>query len=181
MVSLTFFFFFLIVLFGLIGAFRGWAKEMMVSFSVILAMFILSVLEKYVAVVRDTFAQPGSLGQFWMRFLLLVVLVYFGYQTPKFSKLGGEKVFARQHLQDTLLGAFLGALNGYLVVGSVWFFMHEANYPFHGYIMAPDPTTQLGQAAVQLMTYMPPHWLMNSPVVYFAVAVAFLFVIVVLV
>ena len=35
----------LIILFGLIGALRGWAKELLVTFSVILARFIEMVFE----------------------------------------------------------------------------------------------------------------------------------------
>jgi|GEM_PF-6848346 len=40
MVSIFFFFWLLVVLFGVIGAMRGWAKEILVSFSVILALFM---------------------------------------------------------------------------------------------------------------------------------------------
>ncbi len=45
MVSLSFIFFFLLIIFGIIGAMRGWAKEMLVCFGIILALFILSVIQ----------------------------------------------------------------------------------------------------------------------------------------
>ena len=48
MVSLNFFFFCFLILFAIIGAMRGWAKEMLVTFSAILALFIITVLEAYV-------------------------------------------------------------------------------------------------------------------------------------
>ncbi len=177
MVSLTFFFYAFVVLFAVIGAMRGWAKEMLVTFSGILAMFIIQVLETYVPVIRDSFATPGSPTQFWMRFIILLLLVFFGYQTPNLPKLGGSR-FAREKLQDTLLGVFLGALNGYFVVGTLWYFMAQAGYPFFKYILPPVPGTPMGDAAIQLLSFMAPRWL-GIPTIYFAVGLAFIFVIVV--
>jgi uncharacterized membrane protein required for colicin V production len=176
MVSLSFFFYFLVLLFAIIGAMRGWAKEMLVSFSVFLAIFIISVLERYVPLIYNSFAQPGSISQFWMRVILVGVLVFFGYQTPNLSRINSSK-FARERLQDTLLGLFLGAVNGYLIVGSLWMFLAQANYPFQ-YISPPVPGTPLGDAALAIMNWLPPRWL-GPPTIYFAVALAFLFVIVV--
>ncbi len=176
MVSLGFFFFFLVAFFGVIGAMRGWAKEMLVTFSVVLAVFIITVLERYVPVVYGSFAKPGSIPQFWMRVTILVILVFFGYQTPNLPKLAGAR-FVREHLQDILLGLFLGAFNGFLIVGTVWFYLHEAGYPFP-YITPPVAGTEMGDAALRLLPWLAPRWL-GPPVIYFAVALSFLFVIVV--
>ncbi len=175
MVSLGFFFFFLIALFAVIGAMRGWAKEVLVSFSVILALFMITVLERYVPVVSTSFTQ-GSTSQFWLRSIILIVLVFFGYQTPNLPRLGGTR-FVRERLQDTLLGLFIGALNGYMIVGTLWFFLNQAGYPFP-YITPPVAGTDLGDAAIRILPWLPPRWL-APPVIYFAIALAFLFVIVV--
>ena len=177
MVSLGFLFFFLVTLFAVIGAMRGWAKELLVTFSVILAIFIINVIERYVPRIADAFAQPGSVSQFWMRTIILLTLVFFGYQTPNLPRLGGSGRFVRERFQDTLLGLFLGALNGYLVVGTIWYFLHQANYPFP-YITPPVAGTDLGDAALRMLEWLPPRWL-GPPIIYFAVALAFLFVIVV--
>jgi hypothetical protein len=176
MVSLSFFFFFLVAIFSVIGAMRGWAKELLVTFSVVLAMFIITVLERYVPVVYNSFAIPGSVTQFWMRFSLVIILVFFGYQTPNFPRIGGNR-FVRERLQDSLLGLFLGAINGFLVVGTLWYFLHQANYPF-GYITPPVKGTEMGDAALTIINYLPPRWL-GPPAIYFGVAISFLFVIVV--
>lgn len=176
MVNLTFFFFCFLVLFAVVGAMRGWAKEMMVTFSALLALFLITVLETYVGIIRNSFAPQGSEAQFWMRSVILILLTFFGYQTPNLPKIGGAR-FARERLQDALLGIFLGALNGYLVVGTLWYFMDEAGYPFKQ-IIAPDPFTPDGQTALRLLQGMAPTWL-NIPYIYFAIGVAFVFVIVV--
>jgi uncharacterized membrane protein required for colicin V production len=175
MVTLNFFFFFLILLFGIIGAMRGWAKELLVTFSVILSIFIINVLERYVPAVYQTIAGQGT-TQFWLRALIVILLVFFGYQTPNIGRLAGTR-FVREKFQDSLLGFFLGAFNGYLIAGTLWLFLHNAGYPFP-YITAPVPGTPPGDAALRILAWLPPRWL-GPPVVYFAIAIAFLFVIIV--
>jgi uncharacterized membrane protein required for colicin V production len=177
MVYLNFFFFCFLILFAIIGAMRGWAKEMLVTFSAVLALFIITVLETYVRVVSQSFAQPGSTEQFWMRFVILIMLTFFGYQTPNLPKLGGAR-FARERFQDTLLGVFLGILNGYLIVGTLWYYMAQANYTPISYIVAPDPNSPIGQSAIRMLAWMAPAWL-SIPYIYFAVGLAFIFVIIV--
>jgi uncharacterized membrane protein required for colicin V production len=177
MVYLNFFFFCFLVLFAIIGAMRGWAKEMLVTVSAILSIFIITVLETYVSAVSQSFAQPGSVEQFWLRFGILMSLAFFGYQTPNFPKIGGAR-FARERLQDSLLGVFLGVLNGFLIVGTLWYYLAQANYQPISYIIAPDPNNPVGQAAIRMLTWMAPAWL-SIPYIYFAVGLAFIFLIVV--
>ncbi|MHB8819224.1 MAG: hypothetical protein ACYC7M_09225, partial [Bellilinea sp.] len=85
--------------------------------------------------------------------------------------------FVRERLQDVLSGFFLGAINGFMIWGTIWFYLDSANYPF-AIIIPPDPASAMGQAAERLMAFLPPVWL-GSPVIYFAVAIAFVFVMVV--
>jgi hypothetical protein len=174
MVSLSFIFFLLVLIFGTIGAMRGWAKEILVSFGIILAMFMLSVLQS-LPPIRDTVAIEGSNSKFWLQSLVIIVLTFFAYQTPNFPKLGGAR-FARERLADVLLGFLMGVINGYLVVGSLWYYLDQAGYkPLQSYFIAPT-----SDSVLRLLTYMAPHWMgAGSLLLYFAVAVAFLFVIVV--
>src|SRR4030042_1529341 len=177
MVYLNFIFFCFVVIFAVIGAMRGWAKEMMVTASAVLALFILTVLETYVKGLEQSFASPGSSAQFYLRVAIILLLTFFGYQTPNLPKVGGER-FARGRLQASLLGIFLGALNGYLIIGSIWYFLAEANYQAVSYIIPPDPNSIPGQAAIKLLGWMAPAWL-GVPFIYFAIALDFIFVIVV--
>jgi uncharacterized membrane protein required for colicin V production len=179
MVSLDVLFWLFILLFGIIGLMRGWAKEMMVTFSVILALFIVTVLETYVPFVTKLTMDaqtPGGdpLTVFWLRVSILVALAFFGYQTPNIPKLAGTGRFARDRLQDALLGMFLGGVNGYLVWGTLWYFLDHAGYPFPG-IISPDLT----ESAQALLGFLPPNWLLGVPTIFFAVAIAFAFVLVV--
>ena len=176
MVSLTVLFWIFVAFFAFIGAMRGWAKEIIVTFSVVIAIFIIVLLETYMPILSPDSSISQS-SRFWIQAGIISLLAFFGYQTPNLMALAGPR-FARDRIQDILLGLIIGALNGYLIVGSIWFYMAEAGYPFEPYILPPDTNTALGQTAESLLNVMPPAFLV-PPWIYFAVAVAFLFVVVV--
>jgi len=174
MISLNFAFWLLVVLFGLIGMMRGWAKELLVSFSVILALAFNSLLIRYIPVIKALPTDDTPL--FWIRITIVTTLVFFGYQTvglPRFASKAN-----REKLQDSLLGFVLGAMNGFLVVGTVWFYLAEANYPFSEYITPPIAGTPMGEAAISLIPILAPR-LLGEPAIYFAVILCFIFVLVV--
>jgi len=58
MMTLTFAFWMLVILTAIIGAMRGWAKELLVTFSVVLALFIIEVSIRYVPPIRAFFSPP---------------------------------------------------------------------------------------------------------------------------
>ena len=174
MISLNFTFWMFVILFGLIGMMRGWAKELLVSFSMILALAFSRLLERYVPVIKDLAQDSPSL--FWVRLVLIITLVFFGYQTVGLPRFSGK--LNREKLQDSLLGFVLGALNGFLIFGSIWFFMDAAKYPFSAFITAPDANSEMGKAAINLLPTLPPH-LLGEPAIYFAVMLCFIFVLVV--
>jgi hypothetical protein len=173
MMSLSAVFLMMVILFSVIGGFRGWAKEILVTFSMVLALFLMFVLEKYVQGVRDALSLQPSGTQVAIRSVLLLALAYFGYQTPGLPAQFTAKL-ARDKLQDWMLGAVLGAINGYFIVGSLWYYLHLANYPLP-YITPPtDPNV------VNLIQFLPPK-LLGEPYIYFAIGAAFVFVIIVFV
>lgn len=178
MISLNVLLFIFIALFAIIGAMRGWAKELLVTFSVILAMFCMTILETFVPFFKDTISTGTPQTIFWLRTGILAVLVFAGYQTPRIPRLADTGRFIRNMFQDGLLGIFIGALNGYLIFGTIWYYLDVAGYPFQ-FVTAPDITTQAGEAATRLLAVLPPQWLMSTPAIYFAVAIAFVFVILV--
>jgi hypothetical protein len=174
MMSIVYLFWMYVALFALIGGMRGWAKELLVSFSVILALALNHVLRRYIPIAQSL--PENDIALFWIRTLILLVLVFFGYQTVVAIPHLASRA-ARERLQDTLFGAILGAINGYLVAGTILFYMHVADYPFHNIISKPtDPV--LLQTVNQMMLYMPPQ-LLGEPGIYFAIILAFVFVLVV--
>jgi len=60
MVSLIVVFWMYVILFATIGAMRGWARELLVAFSVILALFITSVVENFVPIIGPILASNAT-------------------------------------------------------------------------------------------------------------------------
>jgi hypothetical protein len=174
MLSLSFVFWLFVGLFALIGAMRGWAKELLVVCAVVLGIFVVTVMEKFVPFMQDLLVGDSK---FWIRAGIVAVLVFFGYQAPRLPKLGDSARLIRETLQDSLLGLFIGAVNGYLIFGTIWFYMNDAGYPFK-YISAPVAGDPLGDAALKLIPMLAPAWL-GAPLIYFAVALSFVLVLVV--
>jgi uncharacterized membrane protein required for colicin V production len=173
MVTLAFVFWMYVVLFALIGAMRGWAKELLVAFSVILALTFTTLLTTYVPFIRDL-KDKDPIFFFWLRTIILIMLVFFGYQTPNFERFAAK--VSREKVQDIILGFFLGGLNGYLIAGTIWLYMSNAQYPFTSVIT--EPTGEFANMAKGMLEYMAPN-LLGVPGIYFAVVVAFVFVLVV--
>ncbi len=174
MVSLAFVFWMYVVLFAIIGGMRGWAKEILVSFSVILALTFTTLLSNYIPFIRDVLQKDSKPLYFWLRTIILILLVFFGYQTPNIPRFAAK--MTREKLQDVILGVVIGALNGYLIAGTIWFYLADAGYPFTNIITAP--TGDIAKAAEAMLHYMAPK-LLGIPGIYFAVVIAFMFVIVV--
>ena len=177
MISLAAAFWLLVTIFGVIGGMRGWAKEVLVTFSAILALFILAVLERYVPPVRAFLDTKNGTPVFWTQTIVVLLLVFFGYQTPNIPKLSGGK-FARDKLSDVLLGFVLGLLNGFLIIGSIWYFLEQSNYPFPKIILPPKADFPGYEAAQDLLPLLAPRWL-GIPTIFFAVILFALFVLVV--
>jgi uncharacterized membrane protein required for colicin V production len=173
MMSVIYIFWMYVLLFAIIGAMRGWAKELLVAFSVVTALAVNLLLEKYIPLVRDL--DKASSSVFWIRTIILIALVYFGYQTVSISRFASKA--ARERLQDSLFGAVLGGLNGYLVAGTILFYNHVAGYPYKD-IISPATDPAIIQAIDTMMKYMPPRFL-GEPGIYFAVIIILIFIIVV--
>ncbi len=110
-----------IVLFGLMGVFRGMWREVVVSLSIVLGMLIVQQwAERWAGDLHEMY---GGLSQgqhrFWLSLVLfgLTVLVT-GYL------LGGQLVKRPLRASDRLLGGLLGLMNGAAIVGSILLFIY---------------------------------------------------------
>ncbi len=180
MVSLIVVFGMFILMFGIIGAMRGWAKELLVTSAVILGLFLNAILENYVPPYRTAlFLQPDR-TQLIVRGAMIVLLAFFGYQTPALRAL--QPKVRRERIEELLLGLVLGLLNGYLLIGSLWYHLHQVDYlPESDLIIWPPPgMPELVEQVNTIVAYLPPS-LLPIPQLYFAVGVVFVFIIVVFV
>jgi uncharacterized membrane protein required for colicin V production/ribosomal protein L40E len=110
-----------ILLFTLLGVFRGMWREVIVSLAIVLgALIVQQWAERWAG---DLYEMFGGLSQgqhrFWLSVLLfgLTVLVI-GYI------LGGQLVKRPLRASDRLLGGVLGLMNGAAIVGSILLFIY---------------------------------------------------------
>lgn len=174
MISLSVLFWIFVILFAMIGAMRGWAKEVLVTAGVIVALFLVTVMESFIPIIRDNLTPQSA---FWVRMAVLIAMTFFGYQGPNISRMLESGKFVRDRFEDFLLGIFIGGVNGFMIFGTAWYYLIDAGYPFD-WITPPDQLTVAGQSAMRLIEILPPQWLV-TPLIYIAVALAFVFVLVV--
>lgn len=170
MISLSALFWVFVLMFALVGAMRGWSKEMLVTFSLVLAVFVIAVMLQFIPFMGQYLADGGPSRQFGVRAIILVLFTFFGYQSPRLQRI--SEVMMKERVRDSIVGVLVGAINGYFLMGSLLYYLHQFNYPFD-FVTPP-----LGDIS-GFLAYMPPDWL-SGPAVYFAVALAFTFVVVVL-
>ena len=97
MISLPVLFWMYVVLFAMIGAMRGWAKEILVTAGVIVAFFVVTVIENFIPFIRDSLTPQTS---FWVRMGVLGVLTFFGYQGPNLRRFLESGRFVRDRFES---------------------------------------------------------------------------------
>lgn len=131
------------IFFAIIGFLRGWSKEMISTAGIILGLFALFQFD---TLIRGTLLANVSRDQvFFVQSVLFILVVYFAYQTRGMGA-ADRQGRGRDSLQESVLGGFLGFLNGYLIWGSIWYFLDINQYPLAPYIVAPAPGSPSDQA-----------------------------------
>lgn len=189
MIELSAVFWFSVILFGVIGLMRGWVREIQATAAAVLAMFIIEQFSPWVWSVlvertpADLLATDplGTLRRLVMlKAAVLLIVVFFGYQGPilaQFVAPGRTKASqVRESIQEGILGLGVGLLNGYLIMGALWWYMHVAQYPFDWII---SPLNFPDSASAAMISTLPLRFL-SSPWLEILVVIFFLLVIVVI-
>jgi hypothetical protein len=176
MIELSAVLFLMTIFFGFIGSLRGWNRELIAMAGIILGLFALFQFD---TLLRGAILRGVALDQvFIIQAALFIIVVFFSYQT---RALGSDRRDGRSNLQESVLGAIIGGINGYLIWGSLWYFMDINNYPLAPAVIAPSPGSPSDQA-LQLL----PLVLLgggvngNGDLLAVAVIVLFLFVLIVI-
>ena len=182
MIELAAVFWIFVMLFGIIGLMRGWTKEILVTASIILALFILEELGNYVFDVMV----PGDMAQIaadpdaplrrlvMLRAAILLLVTFFGYQGPLVVHFATRRTLRPgETLQESLLGLMIGGVNGYLVVGTLWYWLQIHNYPF-SWVTAPG----VEALSFQYLRFLPLQWMSQGPLLTVLVVIFFLFVLI---
>jgi len=179
-----------VAVFGVIGLLRGWVREVQVTAACILAMFIIESISPWIwqALVDRTPAESLALDPLGtlrrlvvLKTSILLIISFFGYQGPvvvQFATQGRVKANrARETVQEGILGLAVGLLNGYLIMGALWWYMHVGQYPFDWLI---SPLNFPDSASASMIALLPLRYL-ASPWLEILVVVFFLIVLVVVI
>jgi hypothetical protein len=109
-----------IVIFGLIGAMRGWVREVIVTASLILALFVINQLgDKWNGLVSGIAAQHST-EQWLLRAAPLLIIAFFGYLGPAVVRNRFEQT-PRGRVEQALLSFIVGIVNGYILFSTLMF------------------------------------------------------------
>jgi len=175
----------ILIFFGTIGMLRGWTKEIIATAGMVLALFTLDVLEKTGTLASFVPAQATPAQQFGIRVGFFLFITFFSYQTPAVAsavtrgKLGSR---LRGALEERILGLIIGLFNGYLVAGTIWYYLRVYGYPFPNILFPPinpetnQPDPAMWNTIVLGTKYLPMDWM--EPWLPYLVIMLFLFVII---
>jgi hypothetical protein len=146
MVEIQELFIILIVVLGIIGMVRGFLKELGVTLVLIATLF---ALDRLIPIING-FVNGGGFGSlglgpvpetqstdsilFLLFSAMMVGATYIAYQGETLAYEGNNP----KGIVGALLGFLIGAVNGYLLFGTIWWLMNFYQYPF-GLVAQPLP------------------------------------------
>lgn len=161
MVELSLLVWLLAAFFAFIGSTRGWTKEVISSAGIVLGLFALYQFDNLIRF--NLFGDLPLDQKFYLQTVIFLGIVFFAYQTR--AIVGAEATRTRagntdgaDPLQTRVLGGLVGFINGYLIGGTVWYFLDinrfpNGAYPLDPYIIAPPAGTASAQALQNLPMY----------------------------
>jgi hypothetical protein len=146
----------LVVAFGLIALVRGFLKEIGVTTVLLIVLFAFhqwgektiapAAVDLVQAAAGMLSADPPEENAIAAACYIIVMVI------ATFASYHGETLSFRGRSPGGLAGVFLalviGLVNGYLVAGTIWFYLQEFGYPFG---LFPTELTPLEQGLVELL------------------------------
>ncbi len=161
MINANVVFWFFVVLIAFVGASRGWIREVLVMFSMIFALFVLSFFKAPI----DSFSAGWSLENRWfLKAIPFLVITLFGYAGPALTR--NKVASGSGKYQEGLLAFLIGGFNGWMIFSSLAYFANEVgilrgeSYAARGTTLFTRPAAQNGWDSFFFIS--------NSAVTYFS-------------
>lgn len=172
MISLQTIFWIFVIFFALIGAIRGWSKEVVAAAGLVLSLFTLKQFGSYILALLGMVVDPTLTidpdvvyrRQFWILTAFHLFIAFFSYQGPTLAASVNSRLRPRDTAQEKVLGAIFGAANGYLIIGTLISFLEfrvrggefvrllaNESYPFPATMIARPADA----AALVVFNYLP--------------------------
>lgn len=130
---------------AVLGFLRGWNKEVVVTAGAVLGMFMLFQFDSLLrGVVLSSLPRDQV---FFIQAGLFLLVIYASYQTrvAGFGERERGTGWRDSGFQSGILGGIVGFLNGYLIMGTLWYFLDINEYPLAPTILAPGPNSPSAQ------------------------------------
>lgn len=132
MIQLYSFMWLLAIFMAIFGYLRGWNRELIVTAGTVLILFAIFQFD---SLLRSTLFLSLPLEQiFLVQTVIFLAAVIFLYQT---EELAGVENRDSDDWRAGILGAGVGFINGYLVGGTIWYFLDINQYPLSQFVTAP--------------------------------------------
>jgi uncharacterized membrane protein required for colicin V production len=160
------FFGILVVMFTVIGIIRGFLRELGVTLGMTFVLFILNLfdsqltvgLDKVFTVSAKVLPLPNqAVMSCWLYMVVISALAFTLYHGQTLAFPGD----APKGMSGVYLGGLVGALNGYLIAGSIWNYMHKYQYAC-SFFFFDKGLTNLGQSLIEFL----PLNLLGQPVLF---------------
>lgn len=147
-----------VIMFGAFGAVRGWVREVLVTFSMIFALFVVNQFGRELTTLAGV--SPPEWKWFWKAFPFTLIS-FFGY-------LGGvvtnRKTEGQRDVAQSVLSIVLGLFNGFVLFSSLAYFAYQAgvlsngNFVVSGKVLFSRPESGWDQF----------FWIKNSAAAFFS-------------
>lgn len=177
--------------FAVVDMQRGWTRAVIATSGLVLSLFAINQFAQFLFGALGYFELPFD-ETVWRREIFILTAIhltigFFSYAGPAFAgKLSG-RLAIRDNIQDKLLGLLVGAVNGYLAVGTLislleyrltnegWVPTTPAPYPF------PPDILIRSEAVDAISQWLPIPLLTSNPYILpILLVLVFLFVLVVM-
>lgn len=146
----------LVFVFALIGLVRGFLRELGVTTVMMFILFFLSRFEPYLSkglarameVGNESFLVANQeLTKCWVFVAIIIVAAFISYEGETLG-FPGQPPFGTQGI---VLGLLTGTLNGYLIAGSIWFYMDKFGYPIQWLGFSEGKLSKVAQLMIDFL------------------------------
>jgi hypothetical protein len=148
----------LVLIFAVVGVVRGFLKELGVTMVLIVVLFGLTQLSnnfkrvvEFAATATSVQAvrQVSDKSPLWLAFYVFALLgaMFIAYQGYVIKYPGNEP----PGIQGVLLSFMIGAINGYLLSGSLWYYVNKYQEPVRQLGLLQGDYTPLAQKLIQVL------------------------------
>lgn len=149
---IEFYFITLVLVFGVVGWIRTFPKELGVTTVVLFGMYILAAFsQRLLDLINQVYEYQGTpreglfIFNIYLLFMLFITLISYEGETLSFA--GSSPPGITGLMMDIGSGLF----NGYLVIGTIWYYLDQLDYPVSQMGLYTPPLNDFAQMLVKIL------------------------------